>query len=54
MSEPQGPPYPIGTAQARWEAIGQIYDHVDGKDPPHAILPLRLSGPTIPESSLGP
>ena len=32
--EPQGPPYPIGTAQARREAIGQIYDHVAGKDPP--------------------
>ena len=34
MSEPQGPPYPIGTAQARWEAIGQIYNRVAGKDPP--------------------
>ena len=34
MSEPQGPPYPIGTAQVRQEAIGQIYNHVDGKDPP--------------------
>ena len=34
MSEPQGPPYPIGTAQARLEAIGQIYNCVDGKDPP--------------------
>ena len=34
MSEPQGPPYPIGTAQARWEAIGQIYNHMDSKDPP--------------------
>ena len=34
MSEPQGPPYPIGTAQVRWEAIGQIYHCVDGKDPP--------------------
>ena len=34
MSEPQGPPYPIGTAQARREAIGQIYNRVDGKDPP--------------------
>ena len=33
-SEPQGPPYPIGTAQARREAIGQIYNCVDGKDPP--------------------
>ena len=51
-SEPQGPPYPIGTAQARQEAISQIYNCVDGKDPPHAILPQRLSGPTIPELSL--
>ena len=34
ISEPQGPPYPIGMAQARWEAVGQIYDRVDGKDPP--------------------
>ena len=33
-SEPQGPPYPIGTAQVRWEAIDQIYNSVDGKDPP--------------------
>ena len=38
MSEPQGPPYPIGTAQVRWEAIGQIYNCVDGKDlPPRNI-----------------
>ena len=34
ISEPQGPPCPIGTAQARWEAISQIYDRVDGKEPP--------------------
>ena len=33
-SEPQRPPYPIRTVQARWEAIGQIYNCVDGKDPP--------------------
>ena len=33
-SEPQGPPYPIGTAQVRREAISQIYNSVDGKDPP--------------------
>ena len=32
--EPQGPPYPIGTAQARQGAIVQIYNHVAGKDPP--------------------
>ena len=34
MSEPQGPPYLIRTAQMRREAIGQIYNSVDGKDPP--------------------
>ena len=33
-SEPQGPPYPIGTTQVRREAISQIYNHMDGKDPP--------------------
>ena len=34
ISEPQGPPYPIGMAEARREAVGQIYDKVDGKVPP--------------------
>ena len=34
MSEPQGPPYPIRTAQVRQEAIGQIYNSVDSKDSP--------------------
>ena len=34
ISEPQGPPYPIGMAEARQEAVGQIYDRVDGKEPP--------------------
>ena len=34
ISEPQGPPYLIGTAEARREAVGQIYDKVDGKVPP--------------------
>ena len=33
-SESQGPPYPIGTAQARREAISQIYGRVDGINPP--------------------
>ena len=33
ISEPQGPPYLIRMAKARQEAIGQIYDQVDGKDP---------------------
>ena len=34
ISEPQGPPYPIGMVQVRREAIGQIYDWVNGKEPP--------------------
>ena len=42
-SEPQGPPYLIRMAQARWEAIGQIYNRVDGKDlPPHNIASEAL------------
>ena len=48
-SEPQGPPYPIGTMPVRREAIGQIYNSVDGKDPPHAISPLKPCGPTTLE-----
>ena len=34
ISEPQWPPYPIETAEARWEAVGQIYDRVNGKELP--------------------
>ena len=34
FSEPPGPPYLIRMVEARWEAIGQIYNRVDGKDPP--------------------
>ena len=34
ISEPQGPPYPIGMAEVRREAVSQIYDRVDGKEPP--------------------
>ena len=41
MSKPQGPPYPIGTAQVRWESIGQIYNRVAGKDPPPCIVALE-------------
>ena len=32
--ESWSPPYPIGPARARWEAIGQIYEHMAGKKPP--------------------
>ena len=42
-SESQGPPYLIGMVQARWEAISQIYNHMDGKDlPPHNIASEAL------------
>ena len=34
ISEPQGPPFPITSAQMRWEAVGQIYGRVHGKEPP--------------------
>ena len=43
ISEPPGPPYPIGLVEARWEAVGQIYDRVDGKEPPlHNITSRAL------------
>ena len=34
ISKPRRPPYLIGTSQERREAIGQIYDWVNGKEPP--------------------
>ena len=43
ISEPPGPPYPIGMAEARRETIGQIYDRVDGKElPSHNIASRAL------------
>ena len=43
ISEPPGPPYPIGLAEARRKAVGQIYDRVDGKEPPsHNIASKAL------------
>ena len=43
ISEPPGPPYPIGPAETRREAVGQIYDRVDGKEPPsHNIASKAL------------
>ena len=43
ISEPPGPPYPIGPAEVRWEAVGQIYDQVDGKElPSHNIASRAL------------
>ena len=34
ISEPPAPPYPVGTAEVRKEAIGHIYDRVARKEPP--------------------
>ena len=43
FSEPPRPPYPIRMVEARQEAISQIYDRVDGKDPPlHNIVSEAL------------
>ena len=43
ISEPPGPPFPIGMAEVRQEAIGQIYDQVDGKElPSHNITSEAL------------
>ena len=43
ISEPPGPPYPIGPAEVRQEAVGQIYDQVEGKEPPsHNIASKAL------------
>ena len=43
ISEPPGPPYPIGPAEARRKAVGQIYDRVEGKElPSHNIASKAL------------
>ena len=43
ITEPPGPPYLIGTAEVRREAVRQIYDRVDGKElPSHNITSEAL------------
>ena len=43
ISEPPAPPYPVGTAEARREAIGHIYGRVARKEPPvHNIASRTL------------
>ena len=43
ISEPPVPPYPVGMAEERREAIGHIYDRVAGKEPPtHNIASKAL------------
>ena len=41
ISEPPGPPYPVGLAEARREAVSQIYDRVDRKKPPSHNIASR-------------
>ena len=38
MSESQGPPFPIASAQVRRESVGQIYGLVHGKNPPDSNI----------------
>ena len=38
MSESQGPPFPIVSAQVRRESVGQIYGRVHGKNPPDSNI----------------
>ena len=41
ISEPPAPPYPVGMAEVRKEAIGHIYDRVAGKEPPSHNIASR-------------
>ena len=41
ISEPPAPPYPVGMAEERREAIGHIYDRVAGKEPPSHNITSR-------------
>ena len=41
ISEPPVPPYPVGTAEARREAIGHIYGRVARKEPPVCNIASR-------------
>ena len=41
ISEPPGPPYPVGMAEERREAVGHIYDRVAGKEPPKHNIASR-------------
>ena len=41
ISEPPAPPYPVGMAEARKEAVGHIYDRVAGKEPPSHNIASR-------------
>ena len=38
ISEPQGPPFPIASAQVRRESVSQIYGQVHRKNPPDSNI----------------
>ena len=38
ISEPQGPPFPVASAQVRRKSVGQIYGHMVGKQPPDSNI----------------
>ena len=41
ISEPQGPPFPIASAQMRQESVSQIYGRVHGKNPLNSNIILK-------------
>ena len=41
ITEPPGPPYPVGTAEERKEAVRNIYDRMAGKEPPRHNIASR-------------
>ena len=41
ISEPPAPPYPVRMVEVRREAVGQIYDRVEGKEPPSHNIASR-------------
>ena len=41
ISEPPGPPYPVGMVEERKEAVGHIYDRVARKEPPKHNITSR-------------
>ena len=41
ISEPPAPPYPVGMAEVRKEAVGHIYDRVTEKEPPSRNIASR-------------
>ena len=41
ITEPPGPPYPVGMAEERKEAVRNIYDRMARKEPPRHNIASR-------------